>query len=62
MNTRNRNKIIEAMARAAWVESGEPKPWSKLPKEVREEWISYQRAAVEKLEELVPEIRQLIGE
>ncbi len=62
MESSQRCRVIEAMARAAWLASGEPKPWERLQPEVRQEWISYQDAALRELEKCVPEIRHLIGE
>lgn len=57
----NRAEIVEAMARAAWWSSGEPQPWGELAEEVRREWISYQDAALQELENRIPEIRSLIA-
>jgi len=61
MDGSRRMEIIEAMARAAWWASGEPKPWDELQVRCREEWISYQEAALIELEKRVPEVRRLLG-
>lgn len=62
MRDQKRKEIIEAMARAAWWSSGEPQPWDKLPVDVRNEWTSYQEAALQELEKRIPEIQQLLGD
>jgi hypothetical protein len=56
----NRAEIVDAMARAAWWASGEPHPWEELPNDVRQEWRSYQDAALQELENRIPEIRRLL--
>lgn len=61
MDSRHRREIVEAMARGAWVASGEPKRWERLPEDVRNEWTSYQEAALIELENRVPEVRALTG-
>jgi hypothetical protein len=62
MSNQLRSEVIEAMARAAWWASGEPQPWDKIPAVVRQEWMSYQEAALQELEERIPEIRRLLEE
>lgn len=62
MSRQRRVEIIEAMARAAWWSSGEPQPWDKLPAEVRQEWTSYQEAALQELENRIPEVRRLLND
>lgn len=62
MSSHNREEIVEAMARAAWWSSGEPEPWDKLSVDVRDEWTSYQEAALQELEKRVPEIRRLLND
>ena len=54
-------EIMEAMARAAWWSSGEPQQWDKLTSDVRQEWMSYQEAALNELETRIPEIRRLLA-
>jgi hypothetical protein len=58
----DRNQIVEEMARAAWIASGELTPWNQLLPEIREEWKSYQEAALTELENRIPEIRGLLGD
>lgn len=62
MANSRRLEILEAMAQAAWFASGEPMPWDKLPSSVRDEWRSYQEAALVELEKHVPEVRVLLRE
>ena len=62
MSDQRRKEIVEAMARAAWWASGEPQSWDKLQVAVRDEWTSYQEAALQELEKRIPEIRRLLGD
>jgi len=62
MSSQLRSEIIEAMARAAWWASGEPQPWYKMPAVVRQEWMTYQEAALQELENRIPEVRRLLEE
>jgi hypothetical protein len=57
-----RTDLLESMARAAWEKAGEPEPWEGLPSSMRRDWMHYQLAALEALEELSPAVRDKIAE
>jgi hypothetical protein len=61
MDSQQRNEIVEAMARAAWQQSGEPEPWDELPPKIRQEWVKYHEAALAELQRLVPEIAEIFS-
>jgi hypothetical protein len=56
----NRHAIVVAMAKAAWVASGERTPWEKLPPIVRREWTSFQECAFLELERQIPLVSALV--
>jgi hypothetical protein len=61
MDKPQRKEIVEAMAKAAWQQSGEPEPWDKLPASARREWMKYHDAALRELERLLPDIGRILS-
>lgn len=61
MISMKRTERIEAMARAAWEASDEPEPWADLPCPIRSDWMNYQEAALERLEQIVPDVRVAVS-
>ena len=61
-----RDELIEKMARAAWEcptgWESEDEKWESLPDSIRSDWIGYARAALDALEDTVPNVRMAIDE